>query len=371
MHNEKEKQFTFGQLTGQLQQHEATGFTYDEAGLQKELHAQSKTNYPLVVRAVIVLGAWIGGVLLSSFLGFFLLAHNQSALMIAGVVFIITSLILPRLPLLRIAVEPFALSLSIIGTMLLMVGMDYDFDRRESMHNLFVALIELGIAILTVSRVQRSVGVFGFFMYLAIYFRINLESPLLVMVLIGICALLIVWMQAKEAWVMSKAKPLIRVFQPVLGGLVFALPALLVFTLFRDRHHHTDSLLQQAGVEGWWPASVGLVIAVLLTLRIILRDTCGFRGARLAALLLLALLLLAPMAKAPGIVGGLLLITSGFYSGNKIALGLGLVSLVFYCSAFYYQMETTLFVKSILLLVSGALLIGAALVFNYLNKQQS
>jgi len=355
---------TFGALLERLQQRDAAALQYDESGLQEELKQTGEKTYPLIARVVIVLGAWFGAGLLSSFLILFLLKGEEPTMLAAGVIFIICSLLLPRAKVMPVALEPFALALSVIGIGLTMTGLDYDLEGSEAPHNLIVAFIELIIVLFTVSRVQRAVGVFGFFSFLALYFYANLESPALVMALILVCALLIAWLHLKEAHILSRDKGLIRFYQPVLSGLCFALPMLLLYTAFRKSlFHHDEDFI------GWWPIGVVLALLLLRMLYNVFRETCGFSGAKLISLLLLAALALAPMVKAPGILGGLLLIVCGFSSGNRAASGLGLLSLIVYSVIFYYTMETTLLVKSILMLVSGALLLIAALVFNHLNKQ--
>lgn len=60
----------------------------------------------------------------------------------------------------------------------------------------------------------------------------------------------------------------------------------------------------------------------------------------------------------PGLASALLILVLGFACSNRILLGLGLAALALFLSHYYYQLQTTLLMKSALLAVSGTLLLG-------------
>lgn len=68
--------------------------------------------------------------------------------------------------------------------------------------------------------------------------------------------------------------------------------------------------------------------------------------------------------KAPGIGVGLVILVLGFAHSNRILLGLGVISLLVYSSAYYYLMEDTLLFKSGILLVVAILMLASRLLFN-------
>jgi uncharacterized membrane protein len=73
-----------------------------------------------------------------------------------------------------------------------------------------------------------------------------------------------------------------------------------------------------------------------------------------AAAIVLALCGLA----APGLSSAILVLALGFANGNRVLMGLGLVAFGGYLSHFYYQLSSTLLVKSIALAATGAALLG-------------
>ena len=49
----------------------------------------------------------------------------------------------------------------------------------------------------------------------------------------------------------------------------------------------------------------------------------------------------------------------GFSNGNRLLVGAGIVALGFYMGAYYYLLHATLLEKSVVLLVTGLVLLGA------------
>ena len=79
---------------------------------------------------------------------------------------------------------------------------------------------------------------------------------------------------------------------------------------------------------------------------------------RLSMTILLATLFVCAISmKVRGITVGMVIVCLGFFGANRVLLGLGIVSLLFYISSYYYLLDTTLLNKSQSLLVVGLILI--------------
>jgi uncharacterized membrane protein len=61
---------------------------------------------------------------------------------------------------------------------------------------------------------------------------------------------------------------------------------------------------------------------------------------------------------APGISAAILVLALGFANGSRVLMGLGLLSFGGYLSHFYYQLSSTLLVKSMVLAATGTALLG-------------
>jgi hypothetical protein len=80
---------------------------------------------------------------------------------------------------------------------------------------------------------------------------------------------------------------------------------------------------------------------------------------RVARLAIAAALVLSVLSLfAHGMVTALLILLLGFATGNRILMGLGLLALLGFMSHYYYQLQLTLLFKSMVLAVSGLLLLA-------------
>ncbi len=143
-------------------------------------------------------------------------------------------------------------------------------------------------------------------------------------------------------------------------GIVLALIGLKGMALFG--HKTLESILFQ---DQWiqliepWIGEV-LISAVALYVVWILLSRYGHGLLEQTSLLVLfgTLLLCGVSMEAPGITVGVVILLLGFYGSNRLLMGLGTVSLLFYISSYYYLLDTTLLNKSKTLLLVGLALLG-------------
>ena len=65
-----------------------------------------------------------------------------------------------------------------------------------------------------------------------------------------------------------------------------------------------------------------------------------------------------PALWTPGVLAAVIVIVLGLQRANRLLLGLGAAFLAVFLIAFYYHLDVTLLVKSLLLLATGLLLLG-------------
>ncbi|MEL7161196.1 MAG: DUF4401 domain-containing protein, partial [Bacteroidota bacterium] len=118
------------------------------------------------------------------------------------------------------------------------------------------------------------------------------------------------------------------------------------------------------------PASFGASAAVLipLLLWVVYRRLTwfGVEKRRLALYLTGLTLLLLPLTLAPAAAPALLVLLLGITINDRISIGLGTIALLYFLGHFYYDLNQTLLVKSIVLLLSGTLLLGT---YRLLHRQ--
>jgi hypothetical protein len=155
--------------------------------------------------------------------------------------------------------------------------------------------------------------------------------------------------------------------RPIAYGLVLALLQITAMPLVGQ----LDWLLSSGGGNPWlYPRSAvlgaSLVAAVLLVTVWRLLDREGQApagGVGIAAQAATIALALASYF-APGLGTAALVLLLGFAAGNRVLVGLGVFALGAYLSHYYYQLQQTLLLKSMVLALSGALLLSARAALN-------
>lgn len=112
------------------------------------------------------------------------------------------------------------------------------------------------------------------------------------------------------------------------------------------------------GVGQWLGAALVALAFVCAVWRVLQREgvTSGSRAG--AGLLAGAVLLMVATLPAPGLAAALLVVLLGFANGNRPLVGLGLFGLAAYLSHYYYELQTTLLVKSIVLAATACVLLA-------------
>jgi uncharacterized membrane protein len=148
-----------------------------------------------------------------------------------------------------------------------------------------------------------------------------------------------------------------RLMRPVAYGLVIALFGLLlpsIFPPFFDAHNpltlHMRYLWLSTALLG---AGLLYLVHVLLTERG-LPPFGPFALSAYGAVLLL----MWPAQRAPGLIGALIVLLLGFRRGNRLLLGMALLFLAVFLSAYYYNLSISLLLKSAALAGSGAVLLA-------------
>ncbi len=114
-----------------------------------------------------------------------------------------------------------------------------------------------------------------------------------------------------------------------------------------------------------WLSHITYVVAMVFTSWQLLSSTkVNINKPLFKRLLFFTFLFAMATFKAPGIGVGLVVLLLGFAHKNRVLFGLGVISLLTYCSAYYYLMAETLLFKSGVLFLVSALLLFSRLFFN-------
>ena len=311
---------------------------------------------PWYVRAMLGAAGWIGALFLTAFIGaaFFFVMENGVAAIVAGLTICGAAFFLFRLFDGNDFAEQFALAISLLGQVMLGIGLMQLLERQEAAFYLALAAVEAALALAVANFLHRVLASAGAAVALALAINAlqlhGLTAPIL-------CAgLAWIWIEPSR-WATGGG-----LWRPIGYGLVLALLLVETFRLAGG-----PSLLGMATERPGWIALHGPLIgraftaAILVGVAFVLARREGFGAGSgttrvaLAAAVGVGLISLG----APGFASALIVLLLGFAAGNRLLLALGILSLLGFVSHFYYSLHATLLEKSGLMALTGILLLGA------------
>jgi hypothetical protein len=250
--------------------------------------------------------------------------------------------------------EQFGLAVSLVGQVLLIVGLAQLMKLDDPAFYLAVAAVEAGLALLVPNFLHRVLAASGAAVALALAInQMSLHGLVAPLLCVGLA---LVWLDPR-LWARRGA-----LWRPIGYGLALAL--LLVETV---RLFGAESWVSGAGGKAGWLALYApllgrsLTAALLVWVAILLgrREGLAPAGPGLLAAAggagLLGLLSLA----APGLASASLVLLIGFAAGNRILAALGIVALLGFVAHFYYSLQSSLLTKSAILAATGLCLLAA------------
>ena len=311
---------------------------------------------PWYVRAMLGVAGWIGALFLLGFVGsvFALLTSDTAFALVIGAACCAGAFTLFRIFDGNDLAGQFALAVSLVGQVLLIVGLTEWLEAGETPFFLAIAAIQAGLALAVANFLHRVLAAAGAALALAL--AINqmalhgLAAPLL-------CAgLALVWLEPR-LWATRGA-----LWRPIGYGLVLALLLVETFRLF-GAEYWLGLPREKAGPLALYGPLAGraLTAAVLVGTAALLSRREGFAPASPAFLAAVGSALLFGLLSlmAPGLASATLILLLGFAAGNRLLAALGVLGLLGFVAHFYYSLQSSLLVKSGVLAATGLALLAA------------
>ena len=324
-----------------------------QAGLvQGSAPATGKPESPWYVKVLLALSGWLAAFFLLGFIGmaFASVFRNSTASFILGGAMIGGSFAILRLPKNEF-VEHLALAVSLAGQVLV-VGAFFKIARHHANIGwLLVVLLQAPLAIFMPNFVHRAFS--SFFAAFALNMALTYWGwPY---VAGGVVMLLAAW-----CWLNEFSYPRQMSSIRAIGyGLVLALILLKGMALFG--YQTMGWFFHRAKPELWISPWMGEVLTGVVAFYVVwqLLQRHGRHISQRIAIpaILGALLLCAVSMKVQGLTVGMVIMLLGFSGANRVLLGSGIVSLLFYISSYYYLLDATLLAKSKTLLIVGVVLL--------------
>lgn len=335
------------------QQIEALWTVLHHAGLVSgKLPVSGEPESPWYVKVLLIISGWLAALFILGFIGtgFYFVFKTSIAAFTIGLF-----MILGAFTILRIAgnefTEHLGLAFSLTGQSLVVFALFRFSDRHESIAWLLTSLLEVPLAIFMPSFVHR---IFSSF---AAAFALTMTLPFIGGPNIISSA---VMFGAAWCWLNEFSYPKkIKTIQAIGYGLVLALMLQKGTALFGYRV--LGLYLHQAQTGFWLTPWIGIVLNTFVMLFVALRLLKGYSipldGRPTIFTLLGILLVCAISVKVQGVTVGLLILALGFSNSNRMLMGLGITSLLFFISSYYYLLDETFLTKSVNLLAVGLVLL--------------
>jgi hypothetical protein len=290
----------------------------------------------------------------------FVIRSGTSALVV-GVIVCVAAAVIFRLAQGKDFAVQFGLATSFAGQALFIFGLLEIFHWRSGSAYVSVALFEAALAIVVVNEIHRAATAFAASVSLSIalwWYGVPHLAPALVTL-----AFVVIWLN-EFSWADRGS-----VLRPI--GYSFVLAALYCNGALLM--HGYSRMLGQGFSNldllrlSYWTGRLAIISVFLYTVyRLALREGFGIKDRPTQAALLAGAVIALTSFKAPGIAVGLAVVLLGYANANRVLTGLGLFSLIVYLSLYYYQLQTTLLVKSLSLIATGLVLLIARFALNRL-----
>lgn len=328
--------------------------------LKAEQHQPLEVGSPWYVKVLLAFSGWLAA---SFFLGFWAslfsqLYRNTPALIGIGLILIFAAYFLLKLKKANEFLEHLALAISLAGQVLLVLAVMNEINfRATTVIFIVLGVMQLFLAIIMPNFVHRVFS--SFFAVLsfaaAIYEAQNASSGLHIYSAFILLIAVFLWLNE------FKSPKWFEMIQANAYGLVLALIGIKGTTLFIHTNVWHTSISQSSEWLKPWMGEV-LLSAVTLYLVWKLLQRNKLEPLSMTGLLALfgTLFLTLLSLQAQGLILGVVIILLGFSSSNRVLLGLGVISLLFFISSYYYWLDNSLLEKSLTLL-----LLGLVLIFGY------
>lgn len=324
------------------------------AGLvQGPVPETGKLESPWYVKVLLAFSGWLAAMFLFGFIGmaFQFILKSSIASFITGGAMIGGAFAILRLPKNEFF-EHLALAVSLVGQTLIAWAIFDITKRNDKIAWVLVALLQVPLTVFMPNFVHRVLSSF----IAAFAFSMALTSMRVPYVFSSVIMILASWLWLNE----FRYPQHMRKIRAIGYGLVLALIQLKGAALFGYETMGLRSSHNQP--ESWVQPWIGEVLASAVTLYVVwqlLQRRGQAISERPAIMTLLGTLLLCAVSiEALGITVGVVIMLLGFAGSNRLLLGLGIVSLLFYISSYYYLLDATLIAKAQTLFIVGLVLLS-------------
>ena len=331
-------------LLDSIRMSEGAKFECDENAIFEEYSTQGENKSSLAIKVLSIFGGFLATLAFLGFLAIAGLYNSEFGLLMFGIGFIISAIWLNK-EYDKLIIDTFSISIYVIGFALLAFGLS-EMNVDENIIVILISLIAFSSLIIAQNFILSFISVLainGCFLFLII----SNNSYDLIHLYIAINTLIVAYFFVNEAKIISSNKKLLKLYDPIRIGLVIS----LLFGLISVGKRHLIPISQNLI---WLSSVIMILVTLYLVYKIIkINEVKAFQNK--AIIYSLSLLILSPTVFSPSISGAIMIILLSFLVNYKTGLAIGIISIVYFISQYYYDLNFTLLTKSIILFVSGVM----------------
>ncbi len=355
---------------------------YDHEQITKDVALTAASIYEgLGIRILSIFGGFLA---CGFFLGFLFIAgiiKSNASMLTTGIIFLAGTIAMNLMTEKRFF-DGAAIALYLSGILLIAAGSEFRTGTTS------ITLLTIAVLMLAIIKNQLLIFLsvllfFGSLLGLAY----NTHQSAFVIIITTLLTASYTLASIAESWLITADKRINIKYTSLRAGSLFSFAGMLIMTI------HTNEYLLFAGRH--WLTWCVIMIAIITTLhRIIINAHSAFTShpavtqlpttnptpittgshQPLKTLILLAAaatILMLPMLFTPAIPGALLILLVSVHTRSRTGFALGMISFIYFISRYYYNLNQTLLIKSILLFSMGILFTASWLLIKkyWLNEK--
>ncbi len=313
---------------------------------------KQEASTPWFISALIAVSAWLSVIPFIAFLAALNIIESSESLIFMGLLLISGTTALQYFKKNGLFVEQLSLAVNLTGQILFIGGIVFGNNlETAAMTTWFLEILLITIyrnnilrfCSVLIATIAALVLLYQFDIYPGIH------------ILIILIAASAIWYWIGEAQHLTD-EMMVKVYQPLGYGFIIALQMLLTLSIFP----HSNFIPPQT----WWFSTIGLTVLLLaLEYHILYTNNIIINSKTSYSIFVSTLLVALLLYQAPGIIAAIIILILGFQRGNRILMGMAIISLGVFFIAYYYHLNISLLMKSSTLMTAGLALLALRFVF--------
>ncbi len=321
---------------------EDTKFECNEKAILNEYHIQEENKSSLAIKVLSIFGGFLATLAFLGFLSITGLYDSEVGLLIFGIGFIISAIWLNK-EYDKLIIDTFSISTYVIGFVLLAFGLT-QLKVDEDIIAILISIIALGSLFITQNYILSFISVLTITSsFLTLIISNDLYN--LIHLYIAVNTLILAYLFLNEAKIISSNRKLSKLYDPIRVGLVIS----LLFGLITIGKRHLIPISQ----NHIWLSSIVMIFVIIYLVYTISKINEIESVKNKILIYSLSCLILISTIFSPSISGAMVIILLSFLVNYKTGLVIGIISLIYFISQYYYDLNFTLLTKSIILFCSG------------------